>query len=211
MGIKNLFSRKEEDEDKDKDRKSKDDGPAETDSELKVLGLPKDNCNTCNKPFKSEDEAYQCSKCETFFHHPGCVEELSNCPKCGTRINRRKKPVIVIKLKHAVCPKCKHKIDINFSREPTVQLRCTNCKSRGRIPNPYLEDDDKDTKKDKKEKEKDKDKEEEEEEKQEEEKEEEEELPQPTPDFDDDTDGAGLYPGCTALMEFLTTSANYNG
>ena len=36
------------------------------------------------------------------------------------------------------CPKCKHKIEVEYSEEKKIKLQCPECGAKGKIPNPYL-------------------------------------------------------------------------
>jgi DNA-directed RNA polymerase subunit RPC12/RpoP len=54
-------------------------------------------------------------------------------------IERRMKPSKADELSVELinCPKCAHEIEVKFTEEPKVRVKCPGCGAKGRIPNPF--------------------------------------------------------------------------
>jgi chromosomal replication initiator protein DnaA len=146
MDIKRLFSRKETrdtypEDNKVKASKAKDNEPSSNESEILMEDLPTDDCRFCYNKFRSGNNAYKCGKCGTYYHFPNCVRNQASCRVCGEEIVKSSNTVKLIKFLFAVCPKCRKKMKLDFSLEPKLHVNCASCGSKGRIPNPYLKED----------------------------------------------------------------------
>jgi DNA replication protein DnaC/DNA-directed RNA polymerase subunit RPC12/RpoP len=143
MAIMGLFNRNKGTEDHqdnslDKNDNSKKELSSENSSKMKTEELPDEGCKFCYESFENGDNAYKCTNCGTHYHYPICLKSQANCRVCGEKIVEKGNVMILVNTLHAICPKCKTKIKLDFTLEPKIGVKCSSCGSEGKIPNPYL-------------------------------------------------------------------------
>lgn len=112
---------------------------------------------------ENEIELIECPKCESDIHVPYSGEErvIVECKSCGA-MGSINNPFMIRKLlesqvdeeeessleidhdsDHSIleqinCPRCKVSIDVPYSTDPKLKIRCDSCGAKGKISNPYL-------------------------------------------------------------------------
>ena len=124
MDLKGIFSRKNNNE---RDQRTYPENNTEADetsqqkneSESIIEEVPEDKCRQCYESFKSGDEAYKCENCDTVYHYPNCIRNQTSCRVCGEKIIEKNHVVKLVNIKYARCPKCKIKMQLDYSLEYT--------------------------------------------------------------------------------------------